>query len=49
VLRKHLVALCARVDLLPGADQQVFIDIDSLLRPVYGRHTGASYGHQDRR
>ncbi|MDT5285737.1 MAG: hypothetical protein QOF88_626 [Mycobacterium sp.] len=46
VLREHLVALCGRVDLLPGADQQVFIDIDSLLRPVYGpAKQGASYGH----
>ena len=36
VLRAHLVALCGRVDLLPGADQWVFLDIDSLLRPVYG-------------
>ncbi len=36
VLRAHLVALCGRVDLLPGADQWVFIDIDPLLRPVYG-------------
>src|ERR687897_1739237 len=27
VLREHLVALCGRVDLLPGADQQVFVDI----------------------
>src|SRR5712672_4480389 len=46
VLREHLVALCGRVDLLPGADQQVFIDIDSLLRPVYGHaKQGASYGH----
>ncbi len=46
VLREHLVALCERVDLLPGADERAFIDIDSLLRPVYG-HTkqGASYGH----
>jgi hypothetical protein len=45
VLREHLVALCERVDLLPGADQQVFIDIDSLLRPVYGHaKQGASYG-----
>ena len=36
----------ARVDLLPGADQGVFIDIDSLLRPVYGQaKQGASYGH----
>ena len=46
VLREHLVALCERVDLLLGADQQVFIDIDSLLRPVYGHaKQGASYGH----
>ena len=36
VLREHLVALCERVELLPGADQRVFIDVDSLLRPVYG-------------
>jgi len=46
VLGEHLVALCERVDLLPGADQQVFIDIDSLLRPVYGKaKQGASFGH----
>jgi hypothetical protein len=46
VLREHLVALCERVDLLSGADQQVFVDIDSLLRPVYGHaKQGASYGH----
>ena len=46
VLREHLVALCRRVELLPGADEQVFIDIDSLLRPVYGHaKQGASYGH----
>ena len=46
VLREHLVALCERVDLLPGAGQEVFIDIDSLLRPVYGHaKQGASYGH----
>ena len=46
VLREHLVALCRRVDLLPGADARVFIDIDSLLRPVYGHaKQGASYGH----
>jgi hypothetical protein len=46
VLRDHLRHLCRRVDLLPGADQRVFLDIDSLLRPVYGhaKH-GASYGH----
>lgn len=46
VLREHLAGLCRRVDLLPGADTQVFLDIDSLLRPVYGRaKQGASYGH----
>jgi len=46
VLRHHLAALCGRVDLLPGADQRAFIDIDSLLRPVYGHaKQGASYGH----
>lgn len=46
VLREHLKALCARVDLLPGAAQRVFVDIDSLLRPVYGHaKQGASYGH----
>jgi len=46
VLREHLAALCERVELLPGADARVFIDIDSLLRPVYGHaKQGASYGH----
>lgn len=46
VLAEHLGALCERVDLLPGADERVFIDIDSLLRPVYGHaKQGASYGH----
>ena len=46
VLRHHLAALCQRVELLPGADTQAFIDIDSLLRPVYGHaKQGASYGH----
>jgi Transposase DDE domain group 1 len=46
VLREHLVALCARVELLAGSDQRVFVDIDSLLRPVYGHaKQGASYGH----
>ena len=46
VLREHLVALCERVDLLPGAPTRAFVDIDSLLRPVYGHaKQGASYGH----
>ena len=35
-----------RLGLLPGISRQVFVDIDSLLRPVYGRaKQGASYGH----
>ena len=46
VLRAHLVALAARTELLAGLDEQAFIDIDSLLRPVYGHaKQGASYGH----
>jgi Transposase DDE domain group 1 len=46
VLREHLVGLGERVDLLPGADVRAFVDIDSLLRPVYGHaKQGASYGH----
>ena len=46
VLREHLVALCGRTDLLRRRNQQVFVDIDSLLRPVYGHaKQGASYGH----
>src|SRR5436190_5152751 len=46
VLRKHLVALAAHTRVLAGIDQHCFLDIDSLLRPVYG-HTkqGASFGH----
>src|SRR3954465_3446527 len=46
VLRRHLVRLCQRVDVVPGADTGAFIDIDSLLRPVSGHaKQGASYGH----
>src|SRR5258708_4831956 len=46
VARQHLVALAARVPLLPGIEQRVFVDIDSLLRPVYGhKKQGASFGH----
>ncbi len=42
----HLASLCGRVDLLPGADERAYVDIDSLLRPVYGHaKQGASYGH----
>ena len=46
VLREHLCALTARTPLLTGLADQAFIDIDSLLRPVYGHaKQGASYGH----
>ncbi|MBK8437571.1 MAG: IS1380 family transposase [Austwickia sp.] len=46
VARAHLVNLARRTDLLPGIEQQAYIDIDSLLRPVYGHaKQGASYGH----
>ena len=36
VLRASLVALARDVDLLPGADQVVFVDLDSTHRQVYG-------------
>ena len=36
VLRRHLIALTARTPLLPGIEERAFLDIDSLLRPVYG-------------
>jgi hypothetical protein len=51
VLREHLTELCARVPLLPGADDRVFIDVDSLLRPVYGhaKQRRLLRSHQDRR
>jgi hypothetical protein len=46
VLRAHLVNLVERTDVLPGIEQQAFVDIDSLLRPVFGHaKQGASYGH----
>ncbi len=46
VLRTHLVNLAARTDLLPGIGERAFVDIDSLLRPVYGHaKQGASFGH----
>jgi len=44
--RAHLVALAARVPLLPGIEDRLYVDIDSLLRPVYGhKKQGASFGH----
>ena len=46
VLRKLLVALAERTPVLDGINERAFIDIDSLLRPVYGRaKQGASFGH----
>ena len=46
VLRRHLIGLSARTPLLPGIEDRAFLDIDSLLRPVYGHaKEGASYGH----
>jgi Transposase DDE domain group 1 len=46
VLREHVCALTERTELLVGIEQQAFVDIDSLLRPVYGHaKQGASYGH----
>jgi hypothetical protein len=46
VLRRHLIALAAHTPVLAGIDERVFVDIDSLLRPVYGRaKQGASFGH----
>jgi hypothetical protein len=46
VARAHLVDLAGCTDLLPGIEQRALIDIDSLLRPVYGHaKQGASFGH----
>ncbi|TWP31935.1 IS1380 family transposase [Leekyejoonella antrihumi] len=46
VARAHLVNLVGCTNLLPGIQEQAFIDIDSLLRPVYGHaKQGASFGH----
>jgi hypothetical protein len=47
VLRAHLVNLTASTTgLLPGLGTRALVDIDSLLRPVYGhRKQGASFGH----
>lgn len=46
VARAHLVNLVGCTNLLPGIGQRALVDIDSLLRPVYGRaKQGASFGH----
>src|ERR687884_837796 len=45
VLRQMLIALAARVRLLPGAEQVVFLDLDSTHRQVYGyAKQGAAVG-----
>jgi len=44
--RDHLVALAARTPVLEGADALTFVDVDSMLRRVYGkRKQGAGFGH----
>jgi hypothetical protein len=46
VARAHLVNLVANSGLLPGIATQAYVDIDSLLRPVFGHaKQGASFGH----
>ena len=46
VARAHLVNLVERTKLLAGIETQAYVDIDSLLRPVYGHaKQGASFGH----
>jgi hypothetical protein len=46
VLRRHLVGLGEHTPLLTGIEAGAFVDIDSLLRPVYGHaKQGASFGH----
>jgi hypothetical protein len=46
VARAHLVNLVARTGLLPGVETQAYVDIDSLLRPVFGHaKQGATFGH----
>jgi hypothetical protein len=46
VARAHLVNLAERTELLVGIESQAYVDIDSLLRPVFGHaKQGASFGH----
>ena len=45
VLRASLIGLATRVNLLPGAEQVVFLDLDSTHRQVYGyAKQGAEHG-----
>ena len=42
----RVLAVAQRAPLLPGIEQRAFLDIDSLLRPVYGTaKQGTSFGH----
>jgi hypothetical protein len=44
--RAFLAGLVAAAPLLPGADQVAYVDVDSLLRRVYGHaKDGAAHGH----
>lgn len=44
--RQVLVSLAGRVPLLPGADVLTFVDVDSMLRRVYGKQKqGVGFGH----
>lgn len=46
VARAHLVNLVQQTGLLPGIESRAYVDIDSLLRPVFGHaKQGASFGH----
>jgi hypothetical protein len=46
VLRRHLAALAQHTPVLHGIAERAYLDIDSLLRPVYGHaKQGASFGH----
>lgn len=46
VARAHLIALAQRTGVLDGIETVAYVDIDSLLRPVYGKtKQGASFGH----
>src|SRR3954452_3009858 len=46
VLRRHLAVLATQTPVLHGIADRCFIDIDALLRPVYGHaKQGASFGH----
>jgi hypothetical protein len=44
--RENLIALAHRTPVLEGIDEMAYLDIDSMLRPVYGHgKEGASFGH----